>query len=93
MDKGDKVRCLSIAKDSCTTLHMNMDLVGKCGEVLGFARNGTGYPLVLVEFYDNIGGHDGLGKKASAQITDNVERKGKAGHCWFLQKDELKVIK
>lgn len=52
------------------------------GTVIGwFDHNGDQY--VLVEFDDNMGGHDGLGKSSAS---------GRYGHCWYVPADDLEVV-
>ena len=51
------------------------------GTVIGFAHDGD--QPVLVEFDDNMGGHDGLGKGSAS---------GRHGHCWYVPADDLEVV-
>ena len=65
------------------TGHYESNLVkGKNGTVIGFScfRN-----EVLVEFDEDVSGHDGF----RFEIDDVI---GKDGHCWYMPEDLLSLI-
>ena len=73
---GDKVKVLkSLGKKELK------ELKGKTGKVI---KAESGSSLVLVEFDENIGGHNGNG------VIPGVE--GKDGHCWWYTKDKLEKV-
>ena len=58
-------------------------IAGTAGTVIGHSVF-DGDPLV--EFDENIDGHDGLGKFQTGG------RNGKQGHCWYVAEEDLEVI-
>lgn len=69
--KGDRVVCLKQPTDS------NHEMFGLKGTVL----NVDSFGWVLVEFDDNIHGHEGF-----------YPNNGKLGHCWDIKKEHLRLI-
>lgn len=69
--KGDRVVCIKQPTDS------NHEMFGLKGTVL----NVDSFGWALVEFDDNIHGHEGY-----------YPNNGKLGHCWDIKKENLKLI-
>ena len=55
--------------------------IGKIGIVRGIAK--FGYPSILVEFDEDINGHDGNNK---------CDYKGRKGYCWYYDSEDLELI-
>ena len=66
---GDRVRCYKVSDGK--------KLVGKSGVVINVRRD---YSVVCVEFFDDIGGHDGQSRA----------RAGVMGHCWWVSPKNLR---
>ncbi len=74
MQIGDRVRCKNSTGNSAVT--------DKFGMIIGFVYD-LKYDDPLVEFDENINGHDGLGKCSVS---------GKHGHCWFVPRSCIELI-
>lgn len=64
----------------CVAPRERKHLAGKTGTVIAHS---IGKNVPLVEFDENVNGHNGLRRAA---------RKGKNGHCWYCCDDELEAI-
>jgi len=60
----------------CDEMYDSEHLMGHHGTILSKKRNDTQY---LVEFDNDIGGHDGDGSRV----------KGMPGHCWWINGEAL----
>lgn len=74
MQIGDRVRCKNGVGKSAAA--------DKFGTIIGFVCDQK-YNDPLVEFDENINGHDGLGKCSVS---------GKHEHCWFVPRSCIELI-
>ena len=68
---GDRVKCIGGYEGA----------IGKKGTVMSYAKQTN--PRILVEFDENVNGHDGNGKS---------DYTGKNGHCWYFENKDLELI-